>query len=319
MVDRSDVEAASRRLSARIRRTPVVTVEPATFGTAAEVVLKLELLQHTGSFKVRGAFNRILSGSPGPEGVIAASGGNHGLGVAYAARTLGIPAEIFVPETSAPVKVARLHALGASVTRTGQVYADALAASEKRAAESGALVVHAYDQPEVVAGQGTVGLEIFAQADVDTVLVAVGGGGLIGGITVAAPPSVRVVAVEPETIPTLHAALDAGRPVDVEVSGIAVDSLGASRVGGLAYDIVSGRGVESVLVSDDSIVAARRLLWDQLRIAAEVGGAVALAALTSRAYIPRRDERVAVLLCGGNTDPADLAGTAQPAPTTPRR
>lgn len=313
MIPRSAVDDAVRRIRDRVRTTPVIIVESATFGTTTPVTLKLENLQHSGSFKVRGAFNRILSTDPGATGVIAASGGNHGLGVAYAAAALGLPAEIFVPETTAPVKVTRLRALGASVTRTGRVYADALAASEKRAAESGALVIHAYDQPEVVAGQATVGIELFSQADVDTVLVAVGGGGLIGGITLAAPPNVRIVAVEPATAPTLHAALAAGKPVDVAVGGIAVDSLGASRLGALAWEILSDRDVQSVLVSDDSIAKARRLLWDHVRVVAEVGGATALAALTCGAYVPDRGERVAVLVCGGNTDPSDLVG----APETP--
>ncbi len=306
-VARADVLAAANRIAGRVRTTPVVSVEPAAFDTSAPVTLKLELLQHTGSFKARGAYNRILSNRDAATGVIAASGGNHGLGVAFAARALGLPAEIFVPETSSPVKVARLHALGATVVQTGRVYADALVACEKRAADSGALVVHAYDQPEVVAGQGTVGLELFGQAQVDTVLVAVGGGGLIGGITATAHDAVRIVAVEPERAPTLHAALAAGGPIDIDVSGIAVDSLGASRLGALAYDIVSGRDVHNVLVSDEAISGARKALWDRLRVAAEPGGATALAALTSRRYRPKPGERVAVLVCGGNTDPADLA------------
>lgn len=306
-VARADVLAAANRIAGRVRTTPVVSVEPAAFDTPTPIALKLELLQHAGSFKARGAYNRILSNRDAAgTGVIAASGGNHGLGVAFAARMLGLPAEIFVPETSSPVKVVRLHALGATVVQTGRVYADALVASEKRAADSGALVVHAYDQPEVVAGQGTVGLELFGQAQVDTVLVAVGGGGLIGGITATAHDAVRIVAVEPERAPTLHAALAAGGPIDIDVSGVAVDSLGASRLGALAYDIVSGRDVHSVLVSDEAICGARQALWDRLRVAAEPGGATALAALTSGRYRPEPGERVAVLVCGGNTDPADL-------------
>ncbi|TDD04842.1 pyridoxal-phosphate dependent enzyme [Nonomuraea deserti] len=301
--------AAARRIDGLALRTPVLEISPGLF-------FKLELLQHSGSFKVRGAFNRILSaGEPLADGVIAASGGNHGLAVAYAARELGVRAEIFVPEVTSPVKVAGIEALGAHITQTGAIYAEAAEAAAKRAAETGALTVHAYDQPEVIAGQGTTGLEIVEQTGgVDTVVVAVGGGGFAAGVTLgtAAVSSVsgtgpRIVAVEPEQIPTLRAALQAGRPVPVEVSGVGADALGASKIGGLAFEILSGPRVESALVTDEAIVAARRTLWQRHRIAAEPAGAAAYAALLSGVYTPSPGERVAVVVCGSNTDPATLA------------
>ncbi|WP_043638192.1 serine/threonine dehydratase [Nonomuraea candida] len=307
-VTREDVLSAAGRIAGQVLRTPVLEISPGLW-------LKLELLQHSGSFKVRGAFNRILSaGEPPGSGVIAASGGNHGLAVAHAARALGVRAEIFVPEVTSPVKVAGLSALGAHVTQTGAIYADAADAAAKRAAESGALSVHAYDQAEVIAGQGTTGLELMEQTGgVDTVLVAVGGGGFAAGITLGtatstpgSPGGPRIVAVEPERIPTLNAALKAGEPVQVQVGGVGADALGASRLGGLAYEILSGPRVESVLVPDAAIVSARRTLWERHRLAAEHAGAAAYAALLSGAYRPAPGERVAVVVCGSNTDPATL-------------
>ncbi|SFJ20775.1 threonine dehydratase [Streptosporangium canum] len=296
-----DVREAAERIAGYVRRTPVMEVSPG-------LLLKLEGTQHSGSFKVRGGFNRVLTAGELPEaGVIAASGGNHGLAVAYVARTLGVRAEIFVPAVSSPVKVAGLRALGAEVTQTGAVYAEAYEASAKRAAESGALEIHAYDQAEVVAGQGTVGLEVLEQSGgVDTVLVAVGGGGLVAGITAAVAGRARVVAVEPELIPTLHRALEAGGPVRVEVSGVGADALGASRIGAIGYAVTAAAGVRSVLVSDEAIVDARREMWRSYRIAAEHAGATAFAALRSGAYTPAPGERVAVVVCGANTDPATL-------------
>lgn len=276
-----DVREAAGRIAGYVRRTPVMEVSPG-------LLLKLEGMQHSGSFKVRGGFNRVLTAGELPEaGVIAASGGNHGLAVAYVARALGVRAEIFVPTVSSPVKVAGLRALGAEVTQTGAVYAEAYEASVKRAAESGALEIHAYDQAEVVAGQGTVGLEVLEQTGgVDTVLVAVGGGGLVAGITAAVAGRARVVAVEPELIPTLHRALEAGGPVRVEVSGVGADALGASRIGAIGYAVTAAAGVRSVLVSDEAIVEARREMWRSYRIAAEHAGAAAFAALRSGAYTP---------------------------------
>ncbi|GHH63070.1 threonine dehydratase [Streptosporangium violaceochromogenes] len=296
-----DVERAAERIAGRVRRTPVLEVRPGVF-------LKLESTQHTGSFKVRGAFNRVLAAGRLPgAGVIAASGGNHGLAVAHVAGALGVRAEIFVPTVSSPVKVAGLRALGAEVTQTGAVYAEAYEASLKRVAETGALEIHAYDQADVVAGQGTVGLEVLEQTrGVDTVVVAVGGGGLIAGVTAALGGRARVVAVEPELIPTLNRALQEGGPVQVGVAGVGADALGAGRIGEIAYEITSAAGVESVLVSDEAIDEARRELWRSCRIAAEHAGAAALAALRSGAYVPAPGERVAVIVCGANTDPATL-------------
>jgi len=312
VITRADVEAAAHRIAGRVRRTPVAELDPDVFAPAGRVWLKLEFMQHSGSFKARGAFNRILAaaeaGELPAEGVIAASGGNAGLAVAYAAKSLDIPAEVYVPTTAPLVKVTKLGALGATVVQHGTEYAEAYEAATKRAADTGALFCHAYDQPEVCAGQGSLALELLeALGQVDTVVLAVGGGGLMAGVATALQGQARVVGVEPETIPTLHAALVAGRPVDIEVSGIAADSLGARRVGTIAYEVAVRTGVRSVLVTEDTIVAARRLLWNHHRIVVEHGTAAALAALTSGAYHPTVGERIAILLCGANTDPADLA------------
>jgi threonine dehydratase len=277
------------------------------FGIAGRISLKLELLQHSGSFKPRGAFNSVLSAGVSGDGLLAASGGNHGLAVAYVARALGVPAEVFVPTSASPVKINWLHSYGATVTIGGDFYADAYAACQQRAAESRALVVHAYDGLATVAGQGTLARELDQQMPgVDTVLVAVGGGGLVGGVASWYGGRAQVVAVEPARIPTLAAALSAGGPVDVEVGGVAADSLGARRIGGVGYAAAVAAGVTSVLVTEEAILTARQLLWDELRVAAETGGATALAALISGAYRPAAGEHVAVIVCGGNTDPRDL-------------
>jgi threonine dehydratase len=300
---RAEIEAASKRIASHVRTTPILQMETEAWGSEAQLVLKLELLQHTGSFKTRGAFNRILSNEVPEAGVIAASGGNHGLAVAYAARQLGYRAEIFVPEACPPVKVERLHSYGAQVTQVGANYGEALVASQARAAETGALVVHAYDQPEVLAGQGTVGYELARQApELDTVLVAVGGGGLIAGIAGWFAGDVRVIGVEPESAPTLTAALKAGAPQDVAVGGVAVDSLGATRVGTRAFDVAQRFVERVVLVGDEHIRAAQRRLWNDLRLIAEPGGATAAAALLSGAYRPEPGERVCVVVCGANAD-----------------
>ena len=309
IIERADVQAAQARIEGRIRRTPVTMAESGAFGVDAAVWLKLEHLQHAGSFKSRGMFNRILAAAERGElpaaGVVAASGGNAGLAVAYAARELGVPAEVFVPTTAPAVKVAKLAGLGARVVQVGTEYADAYEAATAR---TGALFCHAYDQFDVVAGHATLGLELSAQLPdgFDTVLVAVGGGGLMAGVAAAVRGAARVVAVEPQTCPTLHAALAAGHPVDVAVSGVAADSLGARRVGDLPWRIASAEGVGSVLVGDRAIVDARRQLWDSHRLVVENGTAAALAALTAGVYRPAPGERVVVLLCGANTDPADL-------------
>ncbi|MFG2006359.1 threonine/serine dehydratase [Spirillospora sp. NPDC048911] len=304
MITRSEVEAAAARIGDRIRRTPVMRRDG--------VWLKLEQTQHTGSFKARGAFNRILAAAeqgrlPG-SGVIAASGGNAGLAVAYAARALDVPAEVYVPMTAPMVKVDRLRDLGADVVQIGDRYAEAHEAASKRAADTGALFCHPYDQPEVCAGQGTLGLELLEQTDgdVDTILIAVGGGGLMAGVAAAVEGHAKVVGVEPDTVPTLHRALLEGHPLDVEVAGVAADSLGATRLGDIAFDVALRTGVRSVLVPDTAVVTARQRLWDDHRMAVEHGTAAAYAALLTGAYAPAEGERVAVVLCGANTDPSDL-------------
>ena len=304
----NEIEAAAARIASYVRRTPTFALEANALGLPGQLVVKLELLQVTGSFKPRGAFNRLLSAEIPPAGVIAASGGNHGVAVAYAAQRLGVPASIFVPTIAAAAKLKRIRDSGAEVIVSGSNYAEALALSMERAKASGALVVHAYDQPEVIAGQGTVGLELMDQAPgLDTVLVAVGGGGLIGGIALALSESgTRVIGVEPVLAPTLHNALAAGRPVPVSVGGVAADSLGARETGALAFEILHDQGARVVLVDDDAIRAAQRALWRELRIIAEPGGATALAALLSTAYQPAPGERVGVVLCGGNTDPGTV-------------
>ncbi|HEX6103870.1 MAG TPA: threonine/serine dehydratase [Alphaproteobacteria bacterium] len=309
LLDRTGIIEAQARVGPYIRRTPVMELEPGAFGLPCRVMLKLEQLQLAGSFKPRGAFNRMLS-NPIPEaGVIAASGGNHGVAVALAARRLGVPAAIFVPTIASPAKLQRIREEGAEVVVGGATYAEALAASTARAEETGALVVHAYDQPEVVLGQGTVGLELQEQAPgLDCVLVAVGGGGLIGGIALAYEgAATRIVGVEPRLAPTLHDAMAAGRPVPVAVSGIAADSLGARETGGLAFEIARPRVERVVLVEDEAIREAQRAVWRELRIVVEPGGAAAFAALLSGAHPAAREARVGIVLCGGNADPGSVA------------
>lgn len=280
--------------------------------------LKLELLQHTGTFKARGAFNRILSAQETGEldpaiGIVVASGGNAGLANAFAARAIGVPATVFVPTTSSPTKVRRLREYGATVVATGTEYAEAYAVAMDHVAGTGAVHCHAYDQPEICAGAGTLGAELIEQMDaegraIDTVLVAVGGGGLMAGVSTAVEGRARVVGVEPAGAPTLHTALVHGEPLDVAVSGVAADSLGARRVGSIGWEVARRTGVTSVLVDDVALLDARRQVWDRYRMALEVGAAAPVAALLSGAYVPADGERVAVVLCGANTDPADLAG-----------
>ena len=305
----NDISAAHARIKSHIRRTPVIRADAADFGVTLHhpLTFKLEFLQHTGTFKPRGAFNNLLSRSVPAVGVAAASGGNHGAAVAYAAQRLGHKATIFVPDVSSPVKIARIRSYGADVRVGGARYADALEQCEVFIQQSGALSVHAYDAPETVAGQGSVGLEWQEDApDLDTVLVAVGGGGLIAGIAAWYGRAVKVVGVEPDGSRALHASLEAGRPVDVTVESIAADSLGARNTGQLVYDIARKNVDHVALVPDDAIVAAQRLLWDRLRVAAEPGGAAALAALLSGRYVPHADEKVGVLLCGANVDLSTL-------------
>jgi threonine dehydratase len=296
----SDVE---RLIRPHVRRTPVVEVAGEDFGLGdAPLTFKLELFQHSGSFKARGAFTNLLTREIPDAGVVAASGGNHGAAVAYASLKLGVPAKIFVPNVASPAKQEMMRGYGADLVVSGERYADALAASEEWAAISGAMKIHAYDQAETLLGQGTVGLELEEQTPrLDTLLVAVGGGGLVGGIAAWYEGRVRLVGVEPEAAPTLFRALEAGHPVDAEAGGVAADSLAPRRVGELMFPIAQSRLDHVALVTDESIVAAQEALWKVLRIVAEPGGAAAFAALLSGRYRPRAGERVGVIVCGGNT------------------
>ncbi|HEX4269416.1 MAG TPA: threonine/serine dehydratase [Steroidobacteraceae bacterium] len=291
------------RIRPHLRRTPIVHVEAADFGLrTGPITLKLELLQHAGSFKARGALANLLLRPIPKAGVVAASGGNHGLAVAFAARKMQTSATIFVPSVAAATKCERIREYGAKLIVGGERYADALAASREFAAESGALEVHAFDQPETLLGQGSIALELEEDVPLDTLLVAVGGGGLIGGIAAWFAGRVRLIAVEPRLAPTLFRALEAGQPVDAEAGGIAADSLAPRRVGELMFPLAQRYVERTVLVEDESIRDAQRALWRALRIATEPGGAAAMAALLSGAYHPRPEERVGVVLCGGNTD-----------------
>jgi threonine dehydratase len=306
MITRDAISRAAQRIARHVRRTPVleVTVE----GVEQPVTLKLELFQHAGSFKPRGAFNTLLQASVGPGGVTAASGGNHGAAVAYAARQLGHKAKIFVPGISSPAKVARIASYGADVLQQGENYMAALALCEAWIAESGATGVHAYDAEPTLEGQGTLARELEDQAPgLDTLLVAVGGGGLIGGIAAWYQSQVKVVGVEPVTCNTLHAALAAGERVPVKASGLAADSLGATTVGQLMFGIARDHIAGVALVSDEDIRNAQRKLWRDMQLVAEPGGAAAFAALLSGAYRPEKDERVGVVVCGANT-PMDVFG-----------
>ena len=309
-LERHDIEAAATKLRPWVRRTPVIEVDPGDLGldgVRRPVVLKLEYLQHSGSFKARGAHYQLLALDVPAAGVVAASGGNYGVAVAYAADRLDVVATVFVPDTTAPTKLARLRGLGARVEVIPGYYDDALVAARAHANASGALQLHAFDQPEMLLGAGTVAAELEEQATVDRVVVAVGGAGLIGGIATWYRGSVALTGVETEGCQSLHAALVAGEPVDVEVGGIAADSLGARRVGSLGF-AAARRWVDGVtLVTDDAVVDAQRRLWSALRIATEPGGAAALAALTSGALRVAPDARIGVVLCGANVDPSALA------------
>ena len=292
------------RINGYVRHTPLLAAATAT----GPLWLKCEFLQHTGVFKTRGAFNRLLAARDRGEldpsaGVVIASGGNAGLANAYAAATVGVHATVFVPETAPPVKIERIREYGADVQQVGSEYAEASEAAIEYANVRGALLSHAYDQLEVAAGAGTLAEELLEDGpSIDTIVVAVGGGGLYAGIAAAAAGRARVVTVEPQTCPTLHTALNVGHPVDVSVSGVAADSLGARRIGEIAFNIASRVPPTSVLVEEDAIVSARRQLWREYRIPAEHGAAAAYAALSSGVYQPTPDERVAVVVCGANTD-----------------
>ncbi len=311
-VTRDEIAAAHERIRSHVRRTPVMAAD-GTLAQGAHVSFKLELTQHAGSFKTRGAFNNLLSRAVPEAGVTAASGGNHGIATALAANRLGHKARIFVPEISSPVKIAGIRAQNAEVVVGGARYADAQMACDRHHAETGALLVHPFDSAATLAGQGTVAKEweedqaAIGLGALDTVLVAVGGGGLIAGMAAWWAGRVKVVGVEPEGSRALHAALEAGGPVDVTVELIAADSLGAKRAGSLVYDVARQAVDHVALVPDEAIRAAQLLLWRDYRLASEPGGAAALAALISGRYRPAPGERVGVLLCGGNVDPATLS------------
>ncbi len=306
MIDRKLVAAAAVRIGPNVRHTPVLH---GNLGIEAPVTMKLEFLQHTGSFKPRGAFNRLLTAELPKGGVVAASGGNHGAAVAYAARTLGITAEIFIPTGTPAAKVARIAGYGARIVLGGDSYADALIASRQRQAETGALEVHAYDHLDVLAGQGTVGREFEQDApNLTHILVASGGGGLIGGIAAWYAGSAEIVSVEPEGCPSLHNALLAGHPTNSPVGGLAADSLGARRVGALMFAVAKRFVSQAILVPDEAIRAAQQELWQRFRLLVEPGGATAAAALTSGRFQPPQGARVGVVICGANTDPAAVTG-----------
>ena len=310
----ADIEAAALRIRERaprfLRETPLWKLQGAALGLdvpGAEVWLKLEHLQTSGSFKARGMMNRLLANDISAGGVIVASGGNAGIATAAAAQALGVRCEVFVPTLSSEAKRARLRALGAQVVVGGDAYADALAACLERQRVTGALLTHAYDQPEVVAGAGTLGREIEAQGGLpDSVLVSVGGGGLIGGLSAWFGPRSRVVALEPERAPTLFRARQAGAPVDVEVGGLAADSLGARRIGAIAWEITQRHVQDALLLPDEAIRAAQRWLWNELKLGVEPAAALPLAALQTGAYVPREGEKLCLIVCGANVDPSTL-------------
>ena len=303
-VSRADIEQIYPVIAPHIRRTPVVTVSGADFGLAPfPLTLKLEQLQHAGSFKTRGAFANLLTRNPPKSGVVAASGGNHGAAVAYAAMRLGLPARIFVPTVSSPAKIDRIRLYGADLTVIGERYAEALAASLEWSKTSGAMPVHAFDQIETLTGQGTLALELSQQApELDTVLVAVGGGGLIGGIAAWYASTTRVIAVEPEGAPTLEHAIKAGTPVDAPTGSVAADSLAPKQVGELMFPIAQAHIDRVVLVTDHAIWMAQKTLWESLRLVVEPGGCTAFAAILSGAYQPAEGEKVGVVVSGANTN-----------------
>ena len=273
------------------------------FGLAGvRLIFKLEFMQYSGAYKARGAFANLLLRKTPAVGIAAASGGNHGAAAAFAAMTLGVPATVFVPEISSPAKIARIRNYGAKLVITGKIYDDALTASEAFLKDSGAMSVHAFDSIETMLGAGTLALELDEAApDLDIILASVGGGGLAGGLCGWYAGENEIIGVEPERAPTLYAALKAGRPVDVDVSGVAADSLGASRMGASNFPVVARHVRRSVLVSDADIVAAQKALWEKLRIVAEPGAAAALAPLLTGAVKPKRGASIGVILCGGNT------------------
>ncbi|MCI0415420.1 threonine/serine dehydratase [bacterium] len=303
-MNRDEIRNAEKLIRPYIRKTPILEISGKEIGCDSNrIFLKLELLQHSGSFKTRGAFANMLMREVPQNGVVAASGGNHGVAVAYTAMQLGKPAKIFLPSVASRAKIQRIRAYGAELVVAGELYADALAASQEWVRESGAMAIHAYDQKETLLGQGTVGLEFQEQCpELDTLFVAVGGGGLIGGIAAWYSGGVKIIGVEPEAAPTLSNALSAGKPVDSPAGGIAADSLAPKRVGEFMFPIAQKYVDSVILVSDESILNAVQVLWDKFRILAEPGGAAALAALLSKRYATQSGERIGVLICGGNTE-----------------
>lgn len=303
-IDRDTINKAEKLIRPHIRKTPIIKMNGSEIGIeGVEIVLKLELFQHSGSFKPRGAFTNMLMREVPSAGVVAASGGNHGAAVAYAAMKLNKPAKIFVPTVASPAKMNRIRSYGADLVVTGDRYAESLLASDDWATKTGALPIHAYDQAETLLGQGTVATEFHGQdPNLDTLLVAVGGGGLIGGMASWYAGDVKIIGVEPENAPTLAYALRAGHPVDAPAGGVAADSLAPKRVGEIMFPIAKKYVSNVALVSDDAIVQAQKFLWDRLRIVAEPGGAAALSALLSKQYVPQNGERIGVIVCGGNTE-----------------
>src|SRR6516164_7060330 len=308
VVNRQAIQSTEALLRPYLRLTPVVALDAAELGLPpGPLVLKLEQLQHSGSFKARGAFANLLLRDIPPAGVVAASGGNHGAAVAYAARALGIPARIYVPHVSSPAKIARIRGYGADLVVAGATYSDALAASQEWTASSGALPVHAYDQAETMLGAGTLGMELANQAPgAAKVLASVGGGGLLAGVAAWYAGQAQVIGVEPEGAPTLTAAMRAGRPVDAEAGSVAVDSLAPRRMGELTFAVLAQNGAQALLVDDNAIIRTQELLWDTLRVVAEPGGCAALAALVSGRCQPAPGETVAVVISGANTTAVDF-------------
>jgi threonine dehydratase len=302
-VNRTEIIRYETLIRPYVRRTPVIEIDGADIGVGSKkLLLKLELFQHSGSFKARGAFANLLTRKIPAKGVVAASGGNHGAAVAYAAMKLNVSAKIFVPTVSSPAKLQRIREYGANLVVEGDRYADALAASEVWAQQSGALPVHAFDQDETMLGQGTLGMELDEQApNIDTLLVSVGGGGLIAGVAGWYAGRVKVIGVEPFASPTLTKALEAGHPIDAEAGGVAADSLAPRRVGDRVFPIAKKYVHSTVLVTEDAILNAQKVLWEVLRVVAEPGGVAAFSAILSGAYKPMTGERVAVIISGGNT------------------
>src|SRR5260221_153403 len=316
-VNADRIAAVEKIIRPHVRHTPILEAAGADFRLdSISLVFKLEFLQHAGSFKARGAFANLLTREVPKAGLVPPSGGNHGVAVAFAAGKLGVPAKIFVPKSASPEKIECIRRCGADLVIVGERYADALAASEAWIAQSGAMPIHAYDQLETLLGQGTVGLEFQQQCPrLDTLLVAVGGGGLIGGIAAWYAGKIKLIGVEPEAAPTLASALRAGRPVDSPAGGIAADSLAPKRVGELMFPAAQEYVEKVILVTDDEITKTQEALWSGLRIVTEPGGAAAFAALLARRYQPAPGERVGILLCGGNTTAVNFIPTAKKIPT----